>query len=37
MTALASILLLIAGALYLAIREIARQHPRNSHRHFGGI
>lgn len=35
MTALAIILIIIAVALNFTVREIAKQHPRNTHRHFG--
>lgn len=37
MTVLAAILIIIAAALYYAIREIQAQTARNSHRHFGGV
>jgi len=37
MIALAAILIIIAGSLYYAIREIQAQTARNSHRHFGGV
>jgi hypothetical protein len=37
MIALSATLLIIAGALYYAIREIQAQTPRNSHRRFGGV
>jgi len=37
LAAVALQLLIIAGALTFAIREIQAQTPRNSHRHYGGI
>lgn len=37
MVACTAILLIIAWALATVLDEIAKQHPRNSHRHFGGV
>jgi hypothetical protein len=35
MIALVLTLCVIAAALHFTLREIAKQHPRNTHRHFG--
>lgn len=35
MIALAAIVIILAVALHFTLREIAKQHPRNTHRHFG--
>lgn len=37
MIAVAAQVTIIFGALWFAHVEIAKQHPRNSRRHFGGV